>query len=192
MISLSERSKRRPTAILPPVEFADAVEMYARRHDRNGALRFIPPPVNCWIVAFSLKPNDPRRLLGDDQEEIVYLWRQPTREERAKQNGPLNYVGYKLDELGVTGLVEFLEKTNTWSGRGQYDSLASAMRDQDEKKATAMQKAVDQGRQDAVDDGMQKRRQVLKIPFLPVGINLKKSRQGPTTAPKEKTGGHAD
>lgn len=178
--------------ITPPAEFADAAELYARRSGRHGTLKYVPPPVNCWIVELTLKSTDPRMLawqtgqLDSEPKEVVYLWRPATPKERAKE--PLTqFVGYKLDELGVSGMIQLLERTNTMSGRGEYKSLEQALKDQTDKRDEGQQKIADEARDNAHDRVMDKRRSVLGIPYLGVGIDLKDDsrKTAPTTASEE-------
>jgi hypothetical protein len=165
----------------PPPEFADAVETYARRSGRHGTLKFVPV-LRCWVVQLSLKATDPALAgwqagkLDEQPMEPVYLWREPTPVERLK--GAKGFVGYNLDELGVTGLIEFLEKTDTFSGRGQYASHTEAAADQAYKGEKAREKLQNDAREHARDVAEDRRRQINAIPFLPVGIDF----TPPTTA----------
>lgn len=167
----------------PPQDFADAVEMYARRSGRHATLKFVPPPVNCWVVELTLRADDPAMLavqLGKAEEtptEVFYLWRPSTPRETSKAGRP-HMVGYKLDELGITKMLEMLEQTNTTTGRGQYASQTEAVRDQQYKQERAMEAAVDKGRQGAREVAEDKRRSINQIPFIGIGIDLKT----PTTA----------
>lgn len=172
--------------IRAPAEFADAVELYARKSGRSGKLKFVPPPVNCWVVELSLKAND-KALAGfqagkleDEPTEIVYLWRPSTPTESAKR-GSAHLVGYKLDELGVTAMIELLERTDTFSGRGQYASHTEAARDQFDKGEAARAKIVAERRENTRDMAEEYRRSINKIPLLGVGIELPKT--APTAAP---------
>lgn len=160
----------------PPPEFADAVELYARKTGRHGKLKFVPFPLNCWVVEITRRVDDPMMAAVQSQRveeasEPVYLWRDSNPVETAKA-GRQHYVGYKLDELGVTGLIEFLEKTNTLSGRGQYNSHAEAARDQAYKGEKAREKIVNDKRENVRDMAEEFRRQINKIPLLGVGIDL--------------------
>lgn len=161
-----------------PQDFADAVELYARRYGRHGTLKFVPWPLNCWVIEFTLMPNDPARLamqgqkVEDDIVEPVYLLRPSTPAETSKRGGP-HEVGYKLDELGVSGMIELLERTNTFSGRGQYASQKEALKDQADKGTEARAKIAETAREEAVEVGMARRRQVFDIPYLTVDIDLK-------------------
>lgn len=174
--------------IRPPVEYADAVEMYARQYGRHATMKFVPPPVNCWVVEFSLRSNDPRmklsqqQLVEEEPKEVIYLWRE-VRGENWMKDKP-RFVGYRLEELGVTGVIALLEKTNTW-GRGEYRSHAEAAKDQEYKAEKARERIEETHRREAVARGMDRRRQALEIPFLPVGIELPKTGAVTEIAPKE-------
>lgn len=176
--------------ISPPAEFADAVEMYARKYGKHATLKFIPPPVNVWAVEMSLGVNDPRNMIhqkqvGEQPTEIVYLWREATPQEIARNSGRWHRVGYKLDELGVAGITKFLDKTNLFSGRGQYSSMSEAMKDQDNKRERAEAKAVSDAREESRHVAMDMRRQILGIPLLPGGIESKQSTTPKSASTKE-------
>lgn len=183
-MSLALPSRLRPGVDLsPPAEFADAVEQYARRSNRHGRLRFVPPPVNCWTIEFTLMANDPARRAmqaqdTDEQTEIVYLWRPSTPVETSKA-GRQHLVGYKLDELGVTGMLEFLEKTDTFSGRGQYRSHAEAAKDQAYKGEKAREALVNEQRENTRHLAEDARRQIFKIPYKTVGIDFTAPESAP-------------
>lgn len=177
--------KHMRTDITPPVEFADAVEKYARRTNRHGTLRFAPPPVNCWVIELTLMQNDPARaawqgqIVEEEPAEIVYLWRASTPAESSK-HGREHLVGYKLDELGVTGMIELLERTDTFSGRGQYRSHKDAIRDQAYKAEKGVEKLVDEARADSVRIGLDMKGSCEGRPYLTVDVDFTKA---PTTAP---------
>jgi hypothetical protein len=169
----------------PPAEYADAVELYARRNGRHATMKFIPP-LSAWVIEFTLKAGDPRMALAQAQiteepKEVVYVWRWVEKSPLAKGMGC--FVGYRLDELGVGGLIEWLEKSNTW-GRGEYRSHTEAAQDQADKAVKAKEKIADEHRQNAKDRGLEYRRQVGEIPYLTVGITL--TDDGPTTARPEE------
>lgn len=173
--------------IRPPAEFADAVELYARRRDRTGTLKFVPWPVNCWVVEFGLRSNDPRMALwkmgaaAEPPTDVVYLWRDATPLEIARAKGRPHMVGYKLDELGVSGMLAFLERTDLASGRGEFNSLKQAMDEQDFKQQKAGEKAESNARQESRDVAEDMRRQILGIPYHTVGIEFG-SKETPTPA----------
>lgn len=149
-------------------------------------MKFAPPPVNAWVIEMTLKSTDPRMKLvqaglAEEPKEVIYLWREipGTAKDKAR------FVGYRLEELGVTGVIQFLEKDNSW-GRGQYRSLGEAVKHQEEKKEKALEKSEADHRDNAIRRGMEHRRQALGIPFLPVGINLPPDEQTRTSARKEE------
>lgn len=181
-LAIPARLRQGVGACPPPAEFADAVEQYARRSNRHATLKFVPPPVNCWVVELTLRADDPAMLAvqqgkAEAPTEVVYLWRPSTPRETSKAGRP-HMVGYKLDELGVGKMIELLEMTNTTTGRGQYASQTDAVRDQQYKQERAMEAAVDKGRQGAREAAEDKRRSINQIPFVGIGIDLKT----PTTA----------
>lgn len=175
----------------PPVEFADAVEMYAREHDRHGTLKF-EPRLNVWVIEFTLKAGDPRLrawqegMATEEPKEVIQLWDYLSDAPRSREHIRIkehrrdamkrglrlnNYVGYTLAELGVSGMIAFLEEGNTW-GRGQYKSHEAAVIDQNEKRIAGEIATEANARQNAVDRGMESRRKVLGIPMKSVGIDL--------------------
>ena len=185
--------------ILAPPEFAEAVEQYARKNDRHATMRFMPP-INCWQIEFTLRASDPalkawkEGMAKEEPKEIVQLWdyvtsrpqgREPLRVTQLRRNAMRRgmkldcYIGYKLMDLGVSGVIQFLEEGNTW-GRGQYKSHGDAVKEQMDKRAEGEAKIAADAKQNAVERGMDKRRQVLKIPYHGVGIDLQK---GPESAP---------
>ena len=103
------------------MEIADAVELWARRSGRHATIGWVPTDPPTPQVRITLKPDDGRLeayrqgLVSEEPVETVELvdW-----EEGSLQSTPLN-----LGDLGVSGVMEILEKGDTWSGRGEYDSL---------------------------------------------------------------------
>lgn len=164
---------QRVGGVTPPPEFAEAVELYARKHERHGTLEFVPP-INSWVVKLTPRSADPMAKLfnagAEEAVEMVQLWRWDPKQKQ--------YVGYTLDELGVSGLVGFLEKGNTW-GRGEVKSHTDALNRHMAGQAKASEKAEADARQNAVDRGMEYRRQILEIPYHTVGVDL---ATAPTTA----------
>lgn len=122
----------RPNAILVPggrrdgptvpVEIRDAVEKWARSWGRHADVVYItvtsPPTPQ---VRIELKPDDPRLRPwqeGDADEKPVETVELVEWDDQKKR-----FVGINLMDLGADGVVEILERGNTWSGRGEYDSL---------------------------------------------------------------------
>ena len=108
-----------------PVEFQDAVETHFRKSGRHATIVWIPAPIKQWQVRISMRPGDPALAAyqaGDTDEEPV-----ETVEIVCRVEGMGGYQGYELDELGVSGLIDMLEKADSWSGRGTFDSIGQAM-----------------------------------------------------------------
>lgn len=160
----------------PPVEIADEVELYAREHGRHGKLEFVPTMLRgrvviqgTWRVCLTLKADDKRLLpyrrgeIADEPTEDVWLHE---RDEDGTYQ-PLNIV-----EMGASGVRQFLERGNLWSGRGEFDSLEDQRRKARAHNEAFRQKTY-QDQEDAVRQmARDTRRKRLKIPFLPVGIRL--------------------
>ena len=175
-----------PTA---PAEIADEVELWARESGRHATLRFVPILffngriiAGTWKVCISLRPDDPalqmyqQGRVSEPPTEDVWL-----HEPNPKAGQPLAgfhglreppYIGYNLTDLGASGVRQFLEKGNTWSGRGIFRSLMDQLRQVREKNATARAKFRQDQKEANRDELMARRRQVHRIPFLRVGVDL--------------------
>lgn len=150
-----------------PIEFSDAVELYARRFGRHGRLHFVPV-LNCWIVELKVGEFWVIGEESDDQSEasahalepteVFYLTRPSTPAERASTGAPT--MGYKLDELGVQGMIDYLERTNTLTGRGEFTSNYDAAIQQLEQQRVGVGKVVQGHKDNAVYSQQQKRKQV--------------------------------
>lgn len=105
-----------------PVEIRDAVEKWARSVGRHADIVFItftdPPTPQ---VRIELLPHDPR----------LRAWQEGKADEKPVETVELvewdaekkRYVGMNLMDLGADGVVELLQRGNTWSGRGEYLSI---------------------------------------------------------------------
>jgi hypothetical protein len=95
------------------------------------------------------------------------------------------YVGYELDELGVSGLVEMLEKGDMWSGQGRFSSIQEAMTWQVETQRTQRELLRQAMKDEAMAVARDVRKRVLSEPVLPVGISFNQSPpdKGPTKEP---------
>lgn len=156
-----------------PVEIQDEVERYAREYGRTATLHFVP--TGGWMARFSLRCNDPRMQLAQQgltptpPSEDVWFHVPDSRPGRAG-----SYIPLDIYLLGVQGVRAFLDRGNTWSGRGEFASLPAAVehaRATDEAntaKHRAEQKETNRYEQ------RESRRWRFKIPFLPVGISFNK------------------
>lgn len=175
-----------PTSGRPvPAEYAEAVEAWARDHGGHAKLKWMRAPMNCWAVILSYRPGDPRLKSSKDGEPVLLhdYWtaeqwakRAPARARRHPRTNAImaGSYAYELDELGVEGIRQRLDRGNMLSGRGQFgqqtpEQVGMAQVEkhhvrQEKRKADAMDNAGARARD--------KRRSLLKIPFLPVGVDI--------------------
>ena len=179
---ISLRANNRHELPKAPPEISTAVELFARRSGRTAKLHFVP--FGGWFVDLSLRSNDTRMTLWRDGKadkpptERVWLHLPNPRRgmivpgthgEKEPRFRPLD-----IRRLGAAGVTEFLEKGNTFSGRGEYSSVEDAVlkvRDNNERERIAFrekQKIANRLEQ------REKRRFRWGIPFLPVGKDLEK------------------
>lgn len=148
-----------------PHEVAEEVELYARESGRTGSLRFVPTLfVNgailrgVWVIDFDLRSNDARMQLWRDGQaekpptEQVWLWE---NNPKAGQEIPNTFgqkeppmVGLNINHLGSSGVRQFLEQGNSWSGRGEFDSPTDALASAREHNRGLAQKVRDAARDD--------------------------------------------
>lgn len=152
-----------------PREMAAAVDEWARQWGRRGTIGW-NAALNCAVIDLSLKPDDPRmqawqegRLKHEPKESIPLNW-QPKGKQYFE---PIN-----LEELGVSGLIDMLDKANAWSGRGEYSSMMEAVnaveRKNEELREMMRKAALDNCRDRARD----MRRQILDLPLVSVPENI--------------------
>lgn len=161
-----------------PVEYADAVEMWARGNGGHATLKWLEDPMNCWAVILSFKPNDPRAGTDADGEPVLlHDWKpaewwakyQPERARRHPRTNrimPANYA-YDLEELGISEIIERLDRGNILSGRGEFQSAEQAGRAQVEKFRTDKHRRRRAARDEASHRAKDRRRSLLGIPLLP-------------------------
>lgn len=170
-----------------PVEFRDAVEEFARKSGTHGDILWVGPPISAWQVRLTLKPGDPRLRSDhpDDKYESVLLveWVDPQKEptnpltkklhRRDRWNRLLPaYVSVELDDLGVQGVLDILEKGSLMTGRGEFKSAEEAVKKTREANQSAKDIARRKARIEAGARARDVRRQLQKIPFHRVGIDL--------------------
>ena len=168
----------------PPVEVADEVELYARQTGRHATVEYVPtllkgtrPVAGTWRVRFTLKPDDKRLSLYQtgkmDEPPTEDVWLHVP-----DQASPLGYRPLDLVQLGASGVREFLERGNLWSGRGEYKSLEQMVREVRESNTRNREKHKQQQKVTNREEQREKRRWRFKIPFLPVGIDLQSKSNG--------------
>ena len=188
---------RRSELPTPPVEIADAVEMYARESDRHARLVFIPTVLlgrtvasGTWCARFTLRNSDTRMKLYNmglaekpPTEDVWFHVSNP----RSKERGQLDYMPLNIHEMGVGGVLQFLQRGNSWSGRGQYSSLEEQLRlVREGNEQMRLKNRADQKEASRYDQ-RDKRRSRYGIPFHTVEMDLKEDNY--TTAPPTSRAG---
>lgn len=173
-----------PTA---PWEIREAVELYARQHGRTGSIEFAVGP-NVWVVKLSLRSNDKRMQLWQQglapEPPVETIWLQEANPNEGRvipgryhPNGqPMREGGYRaLDiyQMGAAGVREFLERGNTWSGRGEFSSVEDALRRTHAKEEELRERFRERMREENRYERREDRRRYLEIPAVSVGIDLK-------------------
>jgi len=173
---------------LAPPEFQDAVARFARDNGGQTAeIVWIPFEVNCWQVKLYLKADDPRRKFDDPgthfEPVMLHEWVDPVGEPNhprahklTNRNRP-GFVSLELEELGVEGLLDILRKGSLMSGRGEYASAEHALKASLRRDEERREKMRLESKDKAVTRWRDKRRQALKIPFLPVEIELRSGKE---------------
>lgn len=174
-----------------PMEFQRAVAAFARDHGGQSAeIIWIPYEVNCWQVKLYKRGDDPSRSQDPGTHfEPVFLheWVDPRTEpnhprlDRLPNRNRPGYVSLELEELGVQGLVNILEKGSLLSGRGEYQSAEHALHASLKREQERSEKRQLAAKDSAVTRWKDKRRQALKIPFLPVEIELRSNKEKQAT-----------
>ena len=175
---------------MPPAEIADEVEMYARQHGRHASLHPVPAMIRhgrgkgwTWVVRISLRPTDPALLpyqtgaAGEESTEDVWLHVTNPRagQKISGSNIPEpDYLPLDIEQMGPSGVRAFLERGNSWSGRGEHGSLQEVVRTNrntnmaKREKFRAEQKELNRYEQRDL------RRQRWGIPFIGVLKNIGK------------------
>lgn len=176
---------------MAPLAIQEAVQLWGRTAGRTAKLVWVAPNervwsddlrvfidvhggLACWSVQLSCRVGDPglkawqegRSKQAAEPTESVLLIEWDTKAGQ--------YVPMKLEQYGSAGIVGFLEKGDTWSGRGQFNSLAEAFhfaREQSKEGAAKLKQTQRNWSRDFMSDI---RRQFFKIPFHRVGIDLRK------------------
>jgi hypothetical protein len=98
--------------------------------------------------------------------------------------GPGRYRAIPLEELGPTGIVQLLERGDTWSGRGEFSSLTEAADcaiTQNRRNREKWIKHMDELGRESGDRG---RRKAFDLPWVP-GSDVQSEKSLITPTPKE-------
>ena len=153
-----------------PWDIADAVEMWAReKRGTHGRIAW-NAVMRCPVIDFELKADDPRmkayrdgRLKHEPKESIPLHYQK-------EGGGP--FYPINLTELGVSGLMEMLDRANTWSGRGEFKSTMAAIA-ATERKNEALRDSIRAAAKDnARERAKDMRRQIFDLPMVTVPENI--------------------
>lgn len=175
---------RRVALPVPPADIADEVERYARESGRHASLMPVPQFIDrgtgkdwTWIIKFTAKEHDAALepyQQGEVEEapgEMVWLHEPNPRAGQlisgTRYREP-DYLPLDIEEMGPSGVREFLERGNTWSGRGEYESHLDAVQDARRTNEEIAQKVREQAKEENRYRQRDVRRQRWKIPFIGV------------------------
>lgn len=109
-----------------PYEYNEAVEMWARTYGRHGWVEY-NQPLDCWVIHLTKRPEDP--MLKAWKEGTLDQPNEPTECVPLHRRDEKSAYGYvPLHEYGVSGVIEVLNKGNTWSGRGEFKDIVDGLK----------------------------------------------------------------
>ena len=153
-----------------PPEIAEAVELWAREHRGTHGKIVWNAVMKCWEIQFELKPDDPRMKRWRDGKlrvkpvEPVYLHRQKMVDGRPAPH----YEGIPLEELGVEGVLAWLDEGNTWSGRGRHKSFDAACKAADAHNERIREMITKEAEENARLRARDERKRILGTPWTTV------------------------
>lgn len=176
-----------------PAEISDAAELWARKSGRSAKVHFAP--LAGWFVRLSLKPNDKAmkawqegRAPEPPTEDVffhvknpfegVYMSVQDVLADARFKHLPLidwwagrkvmlpTYLQLDILQMGVSGVTAYLEREDTWSGRGQYASLDEETKKRQERDRLGKESLREKQETQAGERAKDRRRQIAKIPYL--------------------------
>lgn len=158
----------RPT---PPADISDAVQLWARQQARRFGRLEWNDMLNAWVIHFGRRESDPMmrewqegRLEQEPTESVIlHEWDLATK----------RFTPFMLGEYGAEGIVRLLDEANMWSGRGHCDSIQEAVAAVRAHNTRTRERHHKEAREYGSDRWTDRRRAVLNIPFLPVGIDLR-------------------
>ena len=166
-----------PRAHSAPVDVRDAVELWARQNRGTHGTIVWNQVMNCWEIQFELKPDDPRMKSWRDGRlrvkpmEPVFLHRQ----KRSANGTPTpHWECVPLEELGVSGVLRWLDEGNTTSGTGRYQSFDAACKASDAHNEALKAKIQQVAEENAGLRARDNRKRLLKTPWTTVPADLEK------------------
>lgn len=125
---------RRIARPVPPVEIADAVERWARQWGRHARLEW-NDATRCFAIHFTRKGDDPSLALvqGGQRAEVtesvlLHEWKKESRPHPFLAGKKVDgFVSMDLEQYGVDGVLRILDRSNMWSGRGDFADPQEAL-----------------------------------------------------------------
>lgn len=155
---------RRETPI--PPDISEAVEMWARQRGRHARMEW-NPHLGCAAIHFRAAGisegfADGPVIHADRTESVALHEWDPTRG---------HYVPLNLAEYGAQGIVALLEKADTYSGRGEHNSLQESIEAVQRRNAALRESQLKAGEEAGREMAWLHRRSVLGTPVVP-GANF--------------------
>lgn len=166
-----------PRAHSAPVDVREAVELWARQNRGTHGTIAYNQLMKCWQVNFDLKDDDPRMKAWRDgrlrvkPSEPVYLHRQAKNADGSVCS-PHRWEGVPIEDLGVSGVLAWLDEGNTWSGTGRYQSFDAACKAADDHNAALKAKIAKEAEINAGLRARDDRKRLLKTPWTTVPANI--------------------
>lgn len=144
-----------------PWEIEEAVKLWARQWGRGATIR-MHPVLRCPCIEFEL-PNESPRMQAWLEGKVKF---KPTEFVALHRQDPVTK-GFKaidLNEIGVSGLLSWLDEANSWSGHSDdiYTSLLKVDEKNEARRAT-MRKAIEDA---AKETAWLHRRRIEGVPFV--------------------------
>ena len=169
------------------------MELYAREWGRHATIHCVPLLFVhgriervAWVVRMTLRPNDKRLKLYQEgsvsrkpTEDIWLVERNPKEGESISGAPGIRepaVVGLKIEELGAGGIREYLQRGNTWSGRGEHASLEEQARKAKQHNKEMRENFREHQKEESRQEQVDRRRSRFKIPFLRVKVDLKRRK----------------
>lgn len=149
-----------------PPDVRDEIILWFREQGRMASVVW-NDVMRCAEIRVRFKDDDPR--MGAFRSGRTRLDYDPVWLHHETKDG---LVGYNLSEMGASGVRNLLDQGNLHSGRGEYRDLYESIKAthaRNERTQAEIKKAA----MEAVKERSHlKRRAILQLPQVPVGINL--------------------
>lgn len=146
------------------------MELWARQWGRHGWIEF-NAPMGCWTIHLTKRPDDP--TLKAWKEGTLQQAHEPTEAVALNRWNPQtrSYYFVPLDEYGTSGILELLDRGNTWSRRGEHDSIVDGVKKTREHNQKVREGMRENAREAGRDWASGTRRKAFDLPLVAnVGI----------------------